>query len=218
MTKKKLLKFIEEGENLHTEFKQRFSTHQKIAKEMIAFANTRGGIIVFGVDDDGSIYGVLSEKESAELIKETAENYCEPPLEYEISFFEIEGREIVSVEIFESVLKPHRIQDYLSSIDINNSSVYIRVNDKSVLAGKEMIKILQARASNSSLKNYQVGQNERIVFDYLNKNDSINAKTLSSIANISSRRASRTLIKLVRADLLLIHTNDRGEDYFTSAR
>jgi len=37
MTRKKILKFIEEGENLHTEFKQRFSTHIKIAKE---FTNT----------------------------------------------------------------------------------------------------------------------------------------------------------------------------------
>lgn len=217
MTLKRLLKFIEEGENLHTEFKQRFSTHQKIAKEMIALANTRGGIVIFGVADDGSIYGVASEKEEAELIKETAENHCEPPLDYQISFFEIEGKEVVVAEISESENKPHRIQDYLASIDINHSSVYIRVNDKSVLASKEMIKILQARASKSALKNYIVGQNEKIVFDYLNKNETIDVKTLGAIANISSRRASRTLIKLVRADLLLIHTNGRGEDYFTSA-
>jgi predicted HTH transcriptional regulator len=56
MNIKKLKNIIAGGENLTTEFKQRFSTHTKIAKEIIAFANTIGGILLFGIDDDGSIY------------------------------------------------------------------------------------------------------------------------------------------------------------------
>ena len=37
-----LLDLIEEGENLTCEFKRKFSTPEKIAREMIAFANTKG--------------------------------------------------------------------------------------------------------------------------------------------------------------------------------
>ena len=166
MTKKRLLELIDEGENLKIEFKQRFSTHEKIAKEMIALANTRGGYLIFGIDDDGSIYGVESEKGEAELVKETAEKYCEPPVKIEMSYFELEAKEIVLVEIKESINKPHRLQDYSDKLDPSAASVYIRINDKSVLASKEMIKILQAQSSGLSLKNYFVGKIEKSVFEF----------------------------------------------------
>lgn len=215
MTRRKLLQLIEEGENLYIEFKQRFSSYEKIAKEMIAFANTSGGVIIFGVDDDKSIYGVESEKSETALVEETAKNYCEPPLQIQVSYFEIEHKELVVVEIPESSNKPHRLQDYKPSIDINDANVYVRVGEKSVFASKEMIKVLQNQVKKKELKNYTVGKNEKIAFDYLEKNETINVKELSKIANISNRRASRTLINLVRANLLMIHTKDNGEDYFT---
>ena len=104
MTHKKLLKIIEEGENLTVEFKQRFSTQEKIAKEMIAFANTRGGFILFGIDDNGTVYGVESEKGEAELISESAERYCEPKINYKIHYHELKNREIVIAEIFDPYL------------------------------------------------------------------------------------------------------------------
>ena len=43
-------------ENENTEFKARLS--DEIYKEVIAFANTDGGIIYLGIDDDGSIIGL----------------------------------------------------------------------------------------------------------------------------------------------------------------
>ncbi len=216
MNKKNIREIIAKGEGLTTEFKQRFSTHPKIAKEIIAFANTKGGVLLFGVDDDGSIYGVDSEKEIVELVKETVEEYCEPKVKYSIEFIELFGREIVSVEVAESEAKPHRIQDYQRTLDLNTAEVYVRVNDKSVPASKEMIKILQAESSNSKLSKYSIGKNEEIVFNYLAENDSISVVELKHLANISSRRASRTLIKMVRANLLYIHTKENGQTFFTS--
>ena len=79
-----------------------------------------------------------------------------------------------------------------------------------------MIKLLQTRSSDAKLKNYSIGKNEKIVFDYLKVNDFINSKELSRLANISSRRASRTLLNMVRANILAIHTKDNGEDYYSN--
>ncbi len=216
MNIKKLKEIIANGEDLTTEFKRRFSTHNKIAKEIIAFANTKGGLLLFGVDDNGSIYGVESEKETAELMNETAVEYCEPRIDFKLKFVELFGKEIVVVEIPPSNLKPHRIQDYKRELDLNSAEVYIRVNDKSIPASKEMIKILQAESSNSKLAKYSVGKNEEMVFNYLMENDSISVVELKHLANISTRRASRTLIKLVRANLLYIHTKENGQTFFTS--
>jgi predicted HTH transcriptional regulator len=216
MKRKEVLELIEGGENLQCEFKRKFSSSEKIAREMIAFANTRGGVILFGVDDNKEIVGVDSEKSEAELIKDAGLNYCEPPLDFNIAYFDLNGKEVVVVEIPESDKKPHRIQDYLNEFDINTAKVCIRVNDKSVLASKEMVRILRARTNNLNLKKYAIGPNEKSLFNYLDEYEKISVKELSALVNISERRASRTLVKLVRANLLLIHTKDNGEEYFTS--
>ena len=216
MKRKDFLDLIEEGESLQIEFKRRFSTPEKIAREMIAFANTRGGYLLLGVDDDKQIVGVESEKSEAELIKDSAVNYCEPPVEYEIDFLEVYGKEVVIVSIPESENKPHRLQDYLKELDLNKSVVLVRVNDKSIQASKEMIRILRSKSKNQRLIKYTIGSNEKSVFDYLNNNETISVKELSELVNISERRASRTLVQMVRANLLLIHTKDNGEEYFTA--
>ena len=216
MNRKQLINLIENGENLNVEFKQRFSDYEKISKEIIAFANTNGGYIIFGIDDNGKTYGVESEKEIVELVKETINNYCEPKIEYDISYIELDHKEIVVLELPESNNKPHRIQDYKNQLDLNTAQVYIRVNDKSVPASKEMIKLLQTASNEQKLSKYSIGKNEKLVFEFLKNNDFITSKELSKLANISSRRASRTLINLVRANILAIHTKDNGEDYYSN--
>ena len=215
ITREKVLLMIQSGEGLGVEFKRRFSSYEKVAKEIIAFANTSGGYIFFGVDDNKSIYGIESEKSDLELINDSALKYCEPPIQIILSSLDIEHKEILVVEVPESKIKPHRVQDYNTNIELNTAQVYVRINDKSVLSSKELIKLMQSKTTDKPLVNYIIGKQEKAVFHYLDKNETITVNELSKIANISGRRASRTLIKLVRANLLLIHQKDNGESYFT---
>ncbi len=215
MKRNDLKELIEDGENVHCEFKRKFSSHEKIAREMIAFANTKGGYLLIGVDDNKDIVGVESEKSESELIKDVAQNFCEPPLDFSIDYMDMHGKEVVIVEVPESNKKPHRLQDYKNEFDINNAVVTIRVKDKSVQASKEMVRILRAQTNNLQLKNYSPGPEEKFVFNYLANHEFITVKELSKAINISDRRASRTLVKLVRANLLMIHVKDNGEEYFT---
>jgi len=69
MNRRYLLELIEQGENIQCEFKRHFTTPEKIAREMIAFANTKGGYMIFGVDDDKEVVGVDSEKSESEMIR-----------------------------------------------------------------------------------------------------------------------------------------------------
>lgn len=217
MNRKDLIDLIEEGENIQCEFKRHFTTPEKIAREMIAFANTKGGYILFGIDDDKKIIGVESEKSEAEMINDAANNYCEPPLKFKINYINYKGKEIVGVTVPESKIKPHRLQDYRKDFDITNAIVMIRVNDKSMKASKEMVRIMRANAGNLALQKYTIGTTEKHVFEYLAKRERISVKELSNLVNISERRASRTLVKMVRANLLVIHTKDNGEEFFTAA-
>lgn len=214
MKNREVLSLIEGGENLHCEFKQRFSTHEKIAKEMIAFANTSGGYIIFGIEDDGTVTGVPSEKTESELIRTVAESYCEPVIDITIHYFEMKSKEIVVVEVPASGKKPHRVADG-AEYDINTSKIYVRLGEKSIQASKEMIRIMRAETLSKGLQSFAIGDLERRVFDYLDYRETISVQEMAAAMNVSSRRASRTLVKLVRAGALLLHQKENGEEFFS---
>lgn len=206
---------ISEGENFKIEFKRQFSGIEKIAKELIAFANTKGGMILFGVEDDGTIYGIESEKSEVDLIHEASRRYCEPPIEPIVQVIELNGKDIVVAIVEESRIKPHRLQDYKGTVR-RDAKVYIRVNDKSVIASREVVKILESENPDSEPLSIIIGENERRLFKFLEDNRQITVKEFAGLVNISERRASRTLVKLVRAGVVRIHTEEKF-DYFTSA-
>src|ERR1051325_898826 len=104
-----LYELIENGENSSVEFKRKFSSSEKIAKEMIAFANTKGGKILFGLDDNKDVVGVESEKGEIELADIAANFYCDPPVKYTTDILHIYKKDVVVVNISESNNKPHRL-------------------------------------------------------------------------------------------------------------
>lgn len=205
-----LFKLIEEGEGSRIEFKRKFSSPQKIAKEMIAFANTSGGYIFFGVDDDRKIVGVESEKSELDLIDTAAKFYCEPEVEYRTEIIPIKSKDVVVIEIRESRKKPHKLID---ENDRDTTRIYVRYNDKSVIASKETASILKYSNVDSSPLIISLGELDKILIKYLEENDNITVRGFRKLANISERRASRTLVNLVRAGVIRHHRIDTKEFY-----
>jgi len=214
MNTQDVLNLIEEGEGFHVEFKRLVTSPEKIAKSMIAFANTKGGSILFGVDDDGKIVGVESEKTEVELLEEAGSRYCEPPIIPHLEIIPFNGKDIIVATVQESNEKPHH---YLGSNDDGSPpKVYIRVKDKTVLASKEVVKILRDERPDGEPLQLSIGENERRLFRYLEVYERITLKQFCHLVNISERRASRILVTLVRAGVIRIHTLEK-EDFFTLA-
>lgn len=220
MNAKRLRAIIELGETDTVEFKRKFSGFEKIAKEMIALANTRGGFILVGVDDDGRIVGVDSEKSEIDLLSSSAEFYSDPPIETDIEVIEIEGVDVIVVRIPESRTKPHRLiyspSESNGTHDPRDTRVYIRQGEKSVMASKEVVRVLAASQSDAAPLVLEIGDIERALFAHLERNERITLREFRHIVNISERRASRSLVRLVRAGLIRLFT-DQGEDYYTLA-
>jgi len=215
MNYRDILAMLEEGEGFGLEFKRKISSPEKIAKAMVGFANSKGGTILFGIDDDRSVVGVESEKSEVELIRKVADFFCEPPVEVEIEIVPYKGKDVIAVFVDESRDKPHAVVPDENSDD-SQLQVYIRVNDKTVEASKEVIRILRAENPDSPPLRFAIGENERRLFEFLDNHERITLKEFGELVNISKRRASRTLIQLVRAGVLRVHTNEK-EDYFTRA-
>jgi len=207
---------IEEGEGFEIEFKRRISSSEKIARTLISFANTRGGTILFGVDDDGSIVGVESEKSEVELIEIAGRDYCDPPIQPVIEIVPYDGRDVIVCQVPESETKPHYFLGEHDRSNGENTRVYIRVNDNTMMASKEVIKILQDERPAAEPLRLSIGENERRLFQHLEKNERITVREFGRLVNISDRRASRTLVRLVRAGVVRIHTHEK-EEYYTLA-
>lgn len=216
MNNKALLLLLEEGEGSQLEFKRKVTTPEKIARALIGFANTKGGTILFGVDDDRTIVGVESEKSEVEMILAAGRVYCDPPIEPTIEIISHRGKDILEVTIDESSQKPHSlILDNDGSND-PDTKVLIRVKDKTVVASKEVVKILRSESPEAPPLRIRIGDTERSVLAYLDSNERITVKEFGQLVNISNRRASRVLIQLVRAGMLRIHTREK-EDFYTLA-
>ena len=207
---------IEEGEGFSVEFKRRISSSEKIARTLISFANTKGGTILFGVDDDGSIVGVESEKTEAELIEIAGRDFCDPPIVPLIEIVPFNGTDVIACQIPESTSKPHYFLGERDRENGENTRVYIRVNDKTIMASREVVKILQNENVDATPLRLAIGENERRLFKYLETHERITVREFGRLVNISDRRASRILVQLVRAGVVRIRTHEKI-DFFTLA-
>lgn len=218
MTYKDVNRLIEEGEGFEIEFKRKVTTPEKIARTLLAFANTKGGHILFGVDDDGSIIGVESEKSEAELIEQAGTLFCVPEVHPHLDIVAFDGRDVIVAYVEESDDKPHYFTGNMNgdAQSGEETRVYIRVNDKTVMASKEVVRILRGERTDSKPMKIEIGENEKRLFKYLEDHERITTQEFSKLVNISERRASRILVALVRSGVVRIHTLEK-RDFFTLA-
>ena len=66
------MRLVRGGEDTFLELKVKLSNTEKIAQEIVALANTSGGLIVFGVNDNMRVEGV----DDAEEVREALVRIC----------------------------------------------------------------------------------------------------------------------------------------------
>ncbi|WP_266205597.1 AlbA family DNA-binding domain-containing protein [Pontibacter kalidii] len=201
-----LQRLIWEGENDSVDFKQRITKPEKIARTMVSFANTRGGVILVGVKDNGYVCGVDPEEEKHTL-QLAAEFYCDPPVTLQYEEVEQDNRVVLKVTVPESTHKPH-----FAKLKEDDWRGYVRVNDTSVQTSKMVNKTLQQAPD--QFEPLPLNRHEEAVLEYLRLHPRITLRQYMKLANISERRAYRTLVKLVIHGYLLLHDKEK-EDFYT---
>ncbi|WP_114781564.1 RNA-binding domain-containing protein [Botryobacter ruber] len=195
------------GENDKVDFKQRVTQPEKIARTLVSFANTRGGKVLVGVKDNGTICGIDPEEEKHTLDLAAA-FYCDPPVTLHYEEAEIEGDTILIVTIPESPEKPH-----LAKVKEDDWRGYVRVKDTSVQTSRLVEKSLQ-QPEPPLFEPLPLDRHELAVLDYLQLNPRITQRQYMKLANLSERRAYRILVKLVIHGYLRLHDKEK-EDYYT---
>ena len=203
-------KLIFEGEGVTLDFKKTITSCEKIARTMISFANNKGGRLLIGVSDDGTIKGVKSEDEERYMITKAAQFYARPALEPIFEEIYVDDKLVLVVEIKESDSKPH----YALAED-GKWWVYVRVKDKSVLASKIVVDVLKRSGDDKGVL-IEYSANEKALLEYLDKQERINVKEYCDLLKLTRRNAQRILVNMVLSGVIRIHTTEK-EEYYTAA-
>jgi predicted HTH transcriptional regulator len=203
---RELKKYLQDGEGVSLDFKQSLSSVAKIAKTMVSFANTRGGVLLIGVRDNKTISGVHSEDEKY-VLDMAAHFYCRPELSISINEHDVNGKTVLEVLVPEGKQKP-----YYSKDDEGKWWVYVRADDKSLLASKTTVDFLK-RQSDERPVNVEFGKIEQGILNYLATHERMTMLQICKLFNISRRRASRILVNLMSLDVVRSHTTEKVEFY-----
>ncbi len=213
MTPRELEQLVDLGEGLSVEFKRRVPQPERIAKEIVALTNTHGGRIVLGVDDDGTIMGIDHASEEEFLLRRAVEAHCRPGVDYQTERIVVEPRcDVLVVTIPESSTKPHVVVGDPEE-ERDQGTAYVRVEAKSMEAGAETLQELREQKDRSGVT-FEFGETESLLMRYLDDYGRISVSQLAQLADIPPERASQTLLRLTKADLLHLHPDEDG-DYFT---
>ena len=124
-TRTELLEIIANGENSGVEFKRDVLQNHGLAKELVAFSNFEGGMVLLGIDDDGTVFGLTRDR-LEEWVMTACRDKIRPGV---IPFFEI----IRNVEADKDVaiVRVPLGADVQSQWHNNRNIYYIRVGTQS---------------------------------------------------------------------------------------
>ncbi len=100
---------IQNGEDSYTQFKVNITNSDKLAEELVAFSNARGGLLIIGVDDNGVVIGLENQdiRRLNQLIGNVINDNVIPPIYPLVTIENIEDKKILVIEINEGVSKPY---------------------------------------------------------------------------------------------------------------
>lgn len=203
-----LHRLIQEGEHQHLDFKFRIDSAAKIAKTLVAFANTGGGKLLIGVKDNGKVTGIDPEEEFY-MIEGAASLYCKPEVPFETEVYEDEGGLVLEIEVGFSKDRPHFAKEqngkYLA---------YVRQADQNFMASKVLIRYMRDKNPESKRKNLVAyGPTERALFELLASQKTITISKFSRRAKIPLGKAERLLALFLKWEIIEWLANEKGIQY-----
>lgn len=187
---KYIRELIAEGEHQRQDFKFEITNARKIAKTLVAFANTDGGRLLIGVKDNGRIAGVRSDEEFY-MIDAAASLYCKPEVPFDSFQRSAEGKDILEIVVRPSAKKPHYAKD-----ENNRWLAYHRVDDNNFLADYILLQVWR-REKRERGTFIEYSDNEKRVLECLRTTGSADLQTIREKTTLRKRTLQQLLINLV---------------------
>lgn len=199
-------RLIAEGEHQQLDFKFEISDAKKIARSLVAFANTDGGKLLVGVKDNGVIAGVRSDEEIY-MIETAAHLYSKPEVPFTTQSWTVDGKNVVEIKVLPSKVKPH----YAPGKE-DKWTAYIRVKDENQLANKVIVKVWQ-RQSRSKGVYLKYTEAEKRLLSYVETFGEVTFSKACRVAEASKNKTENILANFIAIGVLEPVFNDHKITY-----
>lgn len=205
MIPKRLAELIAVGENQQLDFKFEINSASKIAKSLVAFANSKGGKLLIGVKDNGVIAGVRTDEEIF-MLESAAKIYSKPQIEFKTKFWNIDGKSVIEATISKGNKPPYFAKD-----ENNLWHCYVRIDDKNIIANNIYLRYIQEKNKRNVRLQYK--RQIEFIIDYLNDFKSIDFSTFKEGAQINDQQAENILVDLMILDIIEMKIEEK-RNYF----
>lgn len=202
-----LQRMIEEGEHQQQDFKYCINDSKKIAKSLVAFANTDGGRLLIGVKDNGKIIGISTDEEFY-MIESAAKIFSNPPIQFFTKQWNSEGKTVLEISVESSGKRPHYAKD-----STGKWLAYIRKKDENILAHKIQLLIWEKQNSPKGIY-FSYSEDEKFLINYLQQNEKITFSKFMRLAQIPRKKAQEILSNFVIIDIIKMHTSQEGTYFY----
>lgn len=137
-----------------------------VKKEIIAFANSNGGKLLIGIQDDGTVIGIENPDETALQISNMVRDAIKPDLTMFVHYETIVlgDKQIVSVEVLRGTERPY----YIGKKGLRPEGVYVRQGYSSVPASTTMIRKMIKETDGDCFENMR-SLEQNLTFDSAQK-------------------------------------------------
>lgn len=199
---------VARGEGTHLEFKKNASNVQQVVRELVAFANTKGGTLLIGVSDQGTIPGVMHPDEELLPVIKLLKNRCRPFLKFKQEIIVTPKEKfVISLTVPSSKRKPHAFFETR-----NQKHAYFRIDDKTIRGSEELAQITFLKSRKQSVA-FMYSEHEEQLMKYLQAHESISLHGFAKLTGLSLNQASTRLVKLVAANVLNIVPQEKEDQY-----
>lgn len=198
--------FIKEGEHQRQDFKFRIDDQKKIARTLVAFANTDGGRLLIGVKDNGKITGINPEEEF-HMIEGAAKLFCKPEVQFESRIWQEDFRMVLEVNVPANPSREHKAPD-----ENGKWLTYIRRDDHTLTANKILLKVWNLERK--GIPKPQAFAADEMLF--LNAMKLEHAMTLAKLyrkVNLPKQKIDQLLSLFIYWNIISMHMSEEGTFY-----
>lgn len=197
---------IAQGENQRLDFKFEISDSRKIARSLVAFANTDGGKLLVGVKDNGVIAGVRSDEEY-HMVEAAAQLFCRPEVVFHTKEWNVGGKKVLEVIVPKDKTEKHKAPDKNDAF-----KVFVRVHDQNLLADPLLLEVWKRQRSAAPVR-VSLAETEMWLLQFLETNESISLALFMQEAMVSKQKASLILVNFVLLGIIDMQMSEKGTKF-----
>jgi len=201
---------IREGEGLHLDFKYEIADARKMARTFVAFANTAGGKLLIGVNDDGTLSGIKSSEEIF-MAEKTAREYCRPAVIFTTKDWYLESKTILEVTIPESKSKPH-----FALTQEGDWHAWVRVADQNILANDVQVRAWELMNAPEGVS-ICYSKYEKALLESIEKDGAVTLEHYCSLTALPEAKAKAILSNFMAMGLIEAVFSEDGVVYRISS-